>query len=161
MKFLTDDIFKSQNHFLLQVIDVHTVETTGFEHKISRKYPDTSPTVFREEDVNNNNLCTKESESIPGTLFIMETMNNDKAIINIFRPKQTTDSDFNNEENEFYFQEALSSLKDYFFGCTDEIRIDVSLRSFKENWHMYGSNLKYFEEDMRNDGYNIEIIVYN
>lgn len=175
MKFQAESIFNSKNHFLLQIVDCVSIYTKpyGFAYQVEKNYPNTCPYAFRKQKGRGFNVSTYDSRSIPGSVFIIETQNGTKAIINVFaqyccgRPGNAEEIAFEanvkdgKENREFYFQEALSNLKDYFFGCQEQISIDVSKSSFENVWNTYEKHLQNFENEMIKNGYNLEINVFD
>lgn len=137
MKYLSSDIFVSENYYIFNFSDFEGIDSSKFELEIELRYPKTSP-------------CSFELKGDP-TIFISEK-EHDKGIITFLRNKFTKVDTFVKE---------LDSLKDYFFGCKDVITIDISKKSFEGRWNAYKPFFQNFENDMIKNGYNFEICVYD
>lgn len=143
MKYLTTNIFNSKNHFLLNFSNFKNINST-FENEIEKYYPKTSPCYF-----SNSNYS-------PDSIFIIETENGDKGVISVLQNKKFTDINF-----VILFNEALSHLQDYFFGCQEEIKIDISKKSFEDEWYTYKPLLEKFENKMVENGYRFLFCIFD
>lgn len=175
MKILLENIFNSNNHFLLQILDCTSIYTREFSQLVENNYPGTTPYVFRKQIAMGYNIATLESRSTPGSVFIMETQDGTKGIINVFG-RYCPINTFNtfsyelakeagikddSESQQVYFQEALNSLEDYFFGCKKRIVIDVSKSNFEnKSWNYFLKHLENFENRMVKNNYDFEFFIF-
>lgn len=173
MKYIEGNIFNIKTGYILHQCNCVSVYPYGLSANLEKVYPGTCPYKFRQSIKTGTNICKKEDRSTPGTLSILGKENG-PYVINIFGqffPGKAGNVPMILEnlkvkdlevDREMYFENALDSLVDYFWGTdqTVEIRIPFGLGMDKINWNKYEKMLLNFEEKMKKNRINLEMTIY-
>lgn len=154
MKVIKENILNSTEKYILQQCNCLTVKSHGLSKTLSDKWK-WADAYSNRKSLNNRNLAIESDRDIPGTIKILYSEDNDKAVICMFaqwapslpqKYKSYPNSEIDTYKNrKKWFNKCLDQIKDLDIDAL-AIPWNIGCGLAGGNWQEYMKMLEEFEE---------------